>query len=315
MAGAVAAALVPLVVVGAPAPASRAAPGGAAPSRTAPSRTVLWGVTVNDVAHPGVLTSALAALPERPVTRIYFSVQRPASYYAPAVTRIRRVSAVLGELLDSSESRAITVAAFTARVASYLQVLGRRVAIWEVGNEVNGNWTGPYPAVAAKLTTAYDQVTAAGGRTALTLYANNFGPGHCGDGAAELTPMQFTRRYVPARVARGLSYVFLSYYPANCGGRQPDPAQLARSLRRLHALYPGAALGIGETGTPEPATPASLATARQIMRWAYSLNPRLPYYAGGYFWWYAAEDALGPHALLRAALATAFRAETRALSP
>jgi hypothetical protein len=31
----------------------------------------------------------------------------------------------------------------------------------------------------------------AGGRTALTLYANDFGPDHCGDGHAELTPVRF----------------------------------------------------------------------------------------------------------------------------
>jgi hypothetical protein len=221
----------------------------------------------------------------------------------------------MGELLDSSDEKAITVTAFAGRVSSYLRVLGGRVAIWEVGNEVNGNWTGSYPVVAAKLVTAYQHVTAAGGKTALTLYANTFGPGHCGDGAAELTPVQFTKRYVPARVAHGLSYVFLSYYPANCGGRQPSAARLARSLRRLHARYPGATLGIGETGTPEPATPAALPAARRVMRWAYSLNPRLPYYAGGYFWWYAAEDALRPRAPLRTALAAAFRAESRALKP
>jgi hypothetical protein len=281
----------------------------------APGRAVLFGVTVNDIAHLGAITSALAGLPERPVTRVYFNVHQPPGFYARAVERISRVSAVMGELLDSSDSKAITVTAFTARVASYLHVLGGRVAVWEVGNEVNGNWTGRYPVVAAKLTAAYNRVSAAGGRTALTLYANSFGPGHCGDGPAELTPAQFTRRYVPARVARGLSYVFLSYYPANCGGRLPSSAQFARSLRRLHALYPGAVLGIGETGMPVPATPGSLPAARQIMRWAYSLDPRLPYYAGGYFWWYAAEDALRPRAPLRTALAAAFRAEARALRP
>ena len=53
----------------------------------------------------------------------------------------------------------------------------------------------------------------------------------------------------------------------------------------------------------------SLATATQIMRWAYALNPRLSYYIGGYFWWYAAEDALHPGALLRTALQAAFRSK------
>jgi hypothetical protein len=219
----------------------------------------------------------------------------------------------MGELLDSSDEKAISVAAFGTRVESYLHALGRQVGIWEIGNEVNGNWTGPYPVVAAKLTAAYDDVVAAGGATALTLYANNFGPDHCGDGPAELTPVQFSRRYVPARAARGLNYVFLSYYPAQCGGREPSPAQLGQALRQLHGIYPAAVLGFGEVGLPSPVTRASLGNARQIMRWAYSLNPRLPYYAGGYFWWYAAEDALRPGALLRTALRAAFRAEAAAL--
>ena len=42
-------------------------------------------------------------------------------------------------------------------------------------------------------------------------------------------------------------------------------------------------------------------------------NPRLSYYIGGYFWWYAAEDALHPGALLRTALQAAFRSEAGTL--
>jgi hypothetical protein len=273
----------------------------------------LFGVTVDGIGHLGSTVAALAGLPERPTTRVYFDVREPARHYAAAVRRIGRVSTVMGELLDSSDEKAISVAAFQARVESYLHTLGPDVGIWEIGNEVNGNWTGPYPTVAAKLTEAYDAVTAAGGTTALTLYANNFGPNHCGDGQAELTPAQFSERYVPARVARGLSYVFLSYYPTQCGGREPSPAQLRGALRQLHGIYPRARLGFGEVGLPNPVTKASLGKARQIMRWAYALNPGLSYYAGGYFWWYAAEDALRPGALLATALRAAFRAEASAL--
>ena len=215
--------------------------------------------------------------------------------------------------LRRSDEKAISVAAFQTRVESYLHALGRQVSIWEIGNEVNGNWTGPYPTVAAKLTEAYDDVAAAGAKTALTLYANNFGPDHCGDGLAELTPVQFSKRYVPAAVRDGVSYVLLSYYPTQCGGREPSAAQLSQALRQLHGLYPGAALGFGEAGLPNPVTKASLGTATQIMRRAYALNPRLSYYIGGYFWWYAAEDALHPGALLRTALPAAFRSEAGTL--
>jgi hypothetical protein len=49
------------------------------------------------------------------------------------------------------------------------------------------------------------------------------------------------------------------------------------------------------------------------MRWAYSLDPGLPYYVGGYFWWYALEDAFRGKALLAGSLRSAFEAEATAL--
>jgi hypothetical protein len=283
---------------------------GASP---ASARAPLYGVTLDEVVHLERLLGMLAALPERPTTRVYFDRREPASYYQRALQQIHRVSGVMGELLDSSDEKAVSVNAFQSRTLSYLATLGADVDIWEIGNEVNGNWTGPYETVAAKLTEAYDDVTAAGGVSALTLYANDFGPEHCGDGLSELTPVQFTQQYVPARVAEGLNYVLLSYYPTQCEGREPDSREVAIELERLHALYPKAALGFGEVGLPRPVGRASLATAEQIMQWAYSLAPALPYYVGGYFWWYGAEDVLRPTALLREALPAAFLQEAAAL--
>lgn len=260
------------------------------------------------------LLGALAALPERPTARVYFDVGEPASYYAAPVAEISRVGTVMGELLDSSDEKRIGVAAFQERVESYIAALGSSVGIWEIGNEVNGNWTGSYADVAAKLTEAYEDVAAAGGHTALTLYANSFGPEHCGDGESELTPVQFTNSYVPSRVAKGLDYVFLSYYPTQCGGREPSSAQVAEAMVALHALYPNAALGFGEVGLPHRAARRTLAQAEQIMSWAYSLAPGVPYYVGGYFWWSAVQDALSPRAPLAGSLRESFAAESAALA-
>ena len=73
------------------------------------------------------------------------------------------MSCVMGELLDSSDEAGISTARLAERVRSYLSALGGKVDLWEIGNEVNGNWTGPYPVVSAKLTAAYKEVNAAGG--------------------------------------------------------------------------------------------------------------------------------------------------------
>jgi hypothetical protein len=276
----------------------------------------LYGVTVEKIARLESVIGSLGALPERPTTRVYFDVREPASYYAPAVAQIDGASAVMGELLDSSDEKSISTEAFQGRVESFVHTLGSDVDIWEVGNEVNGNWTGSYAVVAAKLSEAYEDVARVGAATALTLYANNFGPDNCGDGSAELTPVQFSQQYVPAEVADGLDYVLLSYYPTECGGREPTSEEVAGYMRQLHALFPNAELGFGEIGLPQPARSAKAqAKAEQIMRWAYSLSPGLPYYVGGYFWWYGVEDALRRGAPLREALRSAFVEESEALAP
>jgi hypothetical protein len=259
------------------------------------SATPLFGVTVDRVAKVSRISEALVALPERPTTRVYFEPHQKASQYAPALAQIDRVSAVMGELLDSSDEKSLSVEAFQTHAQEYVSALSGSVDIWEVGNE------------------AYRDVSSAGGTTALTLYENSFGPEHCGDGESEPTPTQFTQRWVPAEVADGLDYVLLSYYPTQCGGRMPADAEVRSELERLHALYPNAQLGFGEIGLPRHASKRTAAQAEAIMRWAYSLDPALPYYVGGYFWWYGWEDALKPRARLDAALAEAFSAEAAAL--
>jgi hypothetical protein len=303
-----------------------AASTGIASARATPARSVdaaapaaadapLYGVTVDRITHLKGMLGSLAELPFRPTTRVYFEVGQPPSHYAQALAQMDPVSDIMGELLNSSDETSISTEAFQTRVESYLHALGSEVNIWEVGDEVNGNWTGPYPVVAAKLTEAYEDVAATAATTALTLYANNFGPDNCGDGPEELTPLQFTEQYVPRAVADGLDYVLLSYYPTECGKREPSSEEVASYLQQLHVLYPNAALGFGEVGLPRPATRSSAGKAEQIMSWAYSLKPGLPYYVGGYFWWYGAEDALRPTARLHDALQAAFEDEHEALVP
>lgn len=270
----------------------------------------LYGVTVDDVTNADQIAASLRRLPEKPTTRLYFDVSNPPGYYAAAIRKLRGVSYLMGELLDSSQESLISVAAYRARVKAYLAAFGGAVDIWEIGNEVNGNWTGPYPVVEAKLEAAYTEVAARHLRSALTLYYNS----GCGDGPDELSPLAFSRRYVPAEVRAGLSYVFLSYYEDDCGGIRPSAEDWTRYFRSLHAVYPHARLGFGEIGLANPVTAPTTAAARSLIRHYYGLSVPLPYFAGGYFWWYYAEDCV-PHAKpLWSALSAGFRAQAHALA-
>lgn len=270
----------------------------------------LYGVTVDDVTHLGQIITGLRHLPEMPTTRIYFDTHEPAGYYAPAVRALRPVSYLMGELLDSSDEARISTSAYDQRVKSYLASFREDIDLWEIGNEVNLNGTGRYPTVRAKLAAAYQDVAAQGGRTALTLYYNI----GCGDGPGELDPLAFSRAYVPRSVRDGLGYVLLSYYEDACHGIRPSAGTWTAYFRKLHALYPRARVGFGEIGMNSPVTAKTLSSAKSLVRYYYGLAVRLPYYVGGYFWWYFAEDGLpDPGAPLWAPLRAGIQAEARSL--
>jgi hypothetical protein len=271
----------------------------------------LYGVTVDDVSHAGQIVAGVRNLPEAPTVRVYFDVHEPARYYTATVSALRPVSYLMGELLDSADETSISAPAYHERVTSYLAAFRDKIDLWEIGNEVNGSWAGRYPAVEAKLTEAYRAVTAAGKRTALTLYYN----AGCGDGPGELGPLAFSRAYVPTAVRAGLDYVLLSYYPAACPGARPSTATWTAYFQSLHALYPKARLGFGEIGLANPVATKTLKLAESLVRRYYGLAVNLPYYVGGYFWWYFAEDGL-PYASkpLWGVLSSGLRAEASAIS-
>jgi hypothetical protein len=261
----------------------------------------LAGVTVDDISDISGIISAERRFPITPVTRLYFDVTQTPAAYSRTVQELRPVSYLLGELLDSSDETQVSVAGYRRRALEFVASFGEKVDVWEVGNEVNGSWTGPYPVVSAKLTAGYDVVAARGLRTALTLYYN----AGCGDGPGELDPLAFSRRYVPTHVRDGLTYVFVSYYPDECGYLRPTALAWTRFFAALHALYPRALVGFGEIGLSNPVTTATIKYAKAEIAYYYGLRVPLAYYVGGYFWWYYAEDRVR----LAAALAAGFRAE------
>jgi len=96
------------------------------------------------------------------------------------------------------------------------------------------------------------------------------------------------------------------------GAIRPPAGTWRAYFQQLHVLYPHALLGFGEIGMNNPATPTTLSAARSLIRHYYGLALKLPYYVGGYFWWYFKEDGL-PYTSqpLWGALRDGFRAEAR----
>lgn len=286
------------------------------PPRSLPS--VLYGQTIDNTANISQVVAETQQLPFEPTTRVVFDVGNTVASYGTPVSDLNPTSYVMGELLDSSEEKSISTLNFNTRVNKFLaQTWAPKVDLWEVGNEVNGNWLGSYSVVEAKLAEAYNDVRNAGGKTAVTFYANEWTADNCGDGTSELTPEQFANQYMIPGGVTSPDYVFLSFYPTDCdiqgNNGEPTTAQVTSELENLHAIFPNALIGFGELGLNNPVTSTTLSQAEQIMNWGYSLNPALPYYVGGYFWWYADEDCV-PYStsLLFPSLSSAFNSEQQA---
>jgi hypothetical protein len=260
----------------------------------------LYGVTVDDISALSDVVTALGALPRRTTTRIVFDASEMPAYYAQAVPAVHAVSYVLGTILDSSAVAQVSVSQYALRTSAYLAAFPTGVDVWEIGNEINGNWLGNAPDVASKMTQAFDLVKAAGQHTELTLYG-------CSDSGALYDMFDWVNANVPARMRSGLDYVLVSYYEGDCGAPRSDWPSVFQQLRQL---FPTAGLGFGEVGYVDAkgndlALQNESAAATYLQKY-YAMQIGVPGYVGGYFWWYFAEDMVPDtrplFAVLRAAI-------------
>lgn len=234
------------------------------------------GVTTDSISDVPAIVKSLNNINAIPTTRIVFDENVPASDYRDATVNIRNVSYVMGEILDSYFVKDYTVQNYLNRTSEYLSALGDVVDIWEVGNEINGEWLGDNQDVLAKMTGAYDLVKAQGKTAELTLYYNQ----DCWS-RPENEMFRWANDNIPTRMKQGLDYVLISYYEDDCNGLQPDWPQV---FHQLSMMFPNSKIGFGETGTKNADNKAEF-----INRY-YSIQINMPNYVGGYFWWYFKQD-------------------------
>ncbi|MFA5403789.1 MAG: T9SS type A sorting domain-containing protein [Ignavibacteria bacterium] len=238
----------------------------------------IYGVTIDAISSLTATVTSLSRLCKKPTTRIVFDEFIPATDYQNAINQIHNVSFIMGEILDSYYMNQYSLSQYAARTNEYVNLLGEKVDIWEVGNEVNGEWLGTISDVVAKIDTSYKIIKSKGKKTALTLYYNKV----CYD-KAQNEMFRWVNTNLNTSLRSGLDYVWISYYEDDCINYQPDWQQVFDSL---HILFPNSKIGIGECGTTKV-----LKKASYINRY-YKMNITTPNYVGGYFWWYYKQDCV-----------------------
>ena len=116
----------------------------------------VYGVTIDDISSLSTIVTSLSGLCKKPTTRIVFDEFQPATNYTQAVSQIHPVSYIMGEICDSYYTPQYTLQQYTDKTNEYYNLLGSGVDVWEVGNEVNGEWCGTISDVVAKVTSAYN---------------------------------------------------------------------------------------------------------------------------------------------------------------
>lgn len=242
------------------------------------SNRKMYGITIDGINNINNIVTAIGNHRYRMTTRIVFDEWIPAADYTSAVNKLDSVTVIMGELLDSYYVKDYSVAQYKLRADEYMNTLGSKVDIWEVGNEVNGEWLGPADSVKAKINYAYNKARSLQYRTALTLYYNK----NCWENPQN-EMFRWVNNHISTDMKQNLDYVFVSYYEDDCNNLQPNWQQVFDSL---HVIFPNSNLGIGECGT-------NLANRKEeyINRY-YNLYITTPKFIGGYFWWYYRQDCV-----------------------
>ena len=255
-----------------------------APAPPPPSTSWLWGVTTDDsTVQTASQVSAVAAFSKRVTIRTVFDPpvggSPAATDYLSSVQALSAKADVMGLPVDSSAMSQLTTAAIGARIGEYIAALGPYVRIWEIGNEVNGNWLGQD--VITKIETMYDAAKAAGKLTALTLYYENPAtPGY--------EMISWVDQNIPPghRMRSGLDYVLVSYYEDQNAGHQLTQSELDTMFSALAARFTSASLGFGECGWGGQIPSDNATRAALIQRFYGYRVPSVPRYIGGGFYWH-----------------------------
>lgn len=161
---------------------------------------------------------------------------------------------------------------------AYGQALKTYVSCWEIGNEINGSWTGNPGQVRQKEKDAFRLLKFPQKPRLLTVYIEN----------GEPDPWQWSKEHLPEDVRTGIEWLGISYY-----GPHLSVEEWVAVFRSAQVWYPQAKVLISECGFQNCDQPESEKRARWAHYYQYlfpKLEGALTGFIGGGFWWYGWQD-------------------------
>jgi hypothetical protein len=233
------------------------------------AQTTVWGFTSDNVRDDTTLqVAALSSLPGTRNTKMLRVIFNPkgvdlrnggqntledfelqAQSYLPAVKALSEVATVLGCVYDSVTLSDTRLAEIELRTQAYVKVLGAYVKVWEVGNEINGDWlVGEFESPIVKVRAIHNIVTKRGHETALCFFfGRNF--------IEEFQIIPWVNKNIPPgdSLRSNTDYVLLSYYDNEANNGPVSNVDCDPVFQDLKAAFPNAKVGFGECGWPSHA--------------------------------------------------------------
>ncbi len=270
-----------------------------------PDNHAYWGVTINPGSNGGIQTD-------------YAKLQDLVALFAPQHRWVRMVMGgtgsddyalltnlaswaqtnqvqTMGQLFDSSAQASISLATFQKRVDKALAYPGiDKFTAWEVGNEVNGGWTGSQ--MPAKIAYASSHVKAKfpNKMVCLTFYWYSM------QDTMKSSLFNWIGTNVTQAIKDNIDCVTLSIYI----DQQPLGFSWDLVMTKLASLFPGKKVMVGEMGFINDPTvttfykegPASWTEEQGAEAYIHSRYPSAfatPNAVGGGFWWYYDDEMVG----------------------
>lgn len=243
------------------------------------------GITIDDGWYEDLsvseIVSAVKKMPVKPTVRIVMSREMAVEEYVPIFRALHSVAYVMATPVDSYEMASYPdISSYRERFIQCEEILGEWVDLWEIGNEINGDWLGDEASVSEKMFSAFQEIRQRGGRCVLTAYYTK-------PKMQSIEMEEWLERYVPREMKEELDYLFVSYYEDDNEGYRPDWQKI---FDHLGSEFPHSKLGIGECGFASADVDKEEKIER--IRSYYKMPKYHENYVGGYFWWYWVQDCL-----------------------
>ncbi|WP_067143229.1 hypothetical protein [Oceanivirga salmonicida] len=248
----------------------------------------IYGITINDSYDENIeideIVNAIKDMPVVPTVRIVMSYDIEPEEYLEVFKKIHSVAYVMAEPVDSYVMNKYTnVKDYIKRYEKSYEILSPYVDIWEIGNEINGDWLGDnQKLIVNKMIAAYNFIREKGAVTALTSY-------YIVPDKNENKMLDWLEKHVPKNMKDGLDYLFVSYYEDDNNGYNPNWEKI---FLEVSERFPKQKIGIGECGISN--NNSSLEEKLKIINKYYGMPVYTKNFVGGYFWWYWVDDSI-PH--------------------